>query len=97
MQSTHNQIKSVILESRKGKVIFSCKGENVNNLANPPMVWQFGGEIQITLSKNSVHYIKIDAKRMDRSEFTELTEEQGLKELANAKKYTPSLNYEGKR
>ena len=76
----------------EGKIIMSFKGENVNRIANPPITWQVSDEIQLTLSKNSVHYVKINGARMDVIKFEELTEADGI-ELQIDKNYQSTPDY----
>jgi len=49
-------------------------------------------ELQLQLSKNSVHYLKISRKGLNDLKIEELTEKDGKKEYAN-KKYKESLTY----
>ena len=76
----------------EGKVIISFDTPCVNTIASPPITYQWADEIQLTLSKNSVHYIKIKANGMRYVMFEELSESDGIKEFGK-KKYKSTPDY----
>jgi len=88
----HFKTKKVCTLYSEGKVVISFNFPCVNNYVSPPITFQWSDEIQLTLSKNSVHYVKILHKGMNDLKFEELTEEKGKKELAK-KKYNATADY----
>ena len=70
----------------EGKVMFSFDVLCVDPFNKPPAYrYQWADEIQLTLSRNSVHYIKISNKGMNDVKFEILSEEAGKKEFAKKK------------
>jgi len=89
------QKKECILYT-EGKVLISFDVLCIDPINKPPVYrYQWADEIQLTLSKNSVHYIRIRNKSLTDVKFEELSEEQGKKEFAK-KKIKATANYEGK-
>jgi len=84
--------KKVCTLYSEGKAIISFNFPCVNNYASPPITYQWADEIQLTLSKNSVHYIKIRNKGWNDLKFEELSEKDGKKEFAK-KKYRATADY----
>ena len=73
----------------EGKVIisFDCLAHRAGN---PPQIYHWADEIQLTLSKNSVHYVKIKGSGLVYAKFEELSESDGIKEFEKTKyKSTP--------
>ena len=81
--------KKCILYS-EGKVIISF--DTPTTTPDGAVLGQWSDEIQLTLSKNSVHYIKIKPKGLNYVMFEELDEKEGKKEFAK-KKYKSTPNY----
>jgi hypothetical protein len=76
---------------QEGKVIISFDTP-ANNPYAPDITFQWSDEIQLTLSKGSVHYVKIKHKGLNYLQFEELSEEDGAKEFAK-KKYKSTPDY----
>jgi hypothetical protein len=73
----------------EGKIIISFDTP-ANNPYAPDITYQWADEIQLTLSKNSVHYVKIKNKGMKYVQIQQLSENEGKKEFARKKyKVTP--------
>ena len=88
------QKKACVFHS-EGKVMFSFNVLCKDPLHNPPIyqyIW--ADEVQLNLSKNSVHYIKILRKGMTDVKFEVLTEEKGKKEFAKKKYDAHKYDYE---
>lgn len=86
--------KKVILYT-EGKVIFSFDFERPN-YSNPDLPFNHAGEIQLTLSENSVHYIQFKSKGWNDYIFEELSEKEG-KKLLTKKKYILTPDYIGQK
>ena len=71
----------------EGKVIISFDVAAKNPHA-PDITYQWADEIQLNLSKNSVHYIQIKAKGLKQVQFVELSEKEFAK-----KKNTVTAEY----
>ena len=74
----------------EGKTIFSF--EMSRSKGSTGIVYKYADEVQLTLSENSVHYIKITPQRGTDYAFVEIDEKEGLKLLKN-KKYVLTPEY----
>jgi len=87
------QKKTCVFNS-EGKVMFSFNTLCKDPLHNPPIyqyIW--ADEVILTLSKNSVHYIKIRNKGMNDVKFEVLSEKAGKKEFAKKKYAAHKYDY----
>lgn len=89
--SYHSPCKKKCTLYSEGKVIFSFDFERPN-YSNSNAPFKHAGEIQVTLSENSVHYIRFKSKGWNDYTFEELSEKEGEKLFAK-KKYVLTPEY----